>query len=246
MKVVSASAAAKNSATSQLDLNFRQWGGARAGAGRKRTSRRIPHRKRPPLAARFPGHVTLTVHNHLPNLRGCMDVFRRAFAAGAKREGFRLVHFSVQRHHIHLVVEAKNSAALSRGIQGLCRRIASGLNKCWGGRRGSVFADRYHLRILKTPQEVRGVLSYVLHNARKHYAQQGRAVERRWLDPCSSAHYLDGWLDRPFRPPTDDPPLVVPPKTWLLSIGWRRHGLLSIEGKRTVRQKGLKTFRTED
>ena len=42
-------------------------------------------------------------------------------------------------------------------------------------RRGSVFADRYHDRVLKTPREVRNALRYVLGNGRKH-AAEGREV----------------------------------------------------------------------
>jgi len=46
-------------------------------------------------------------------------------------------------------------------------RVAKGLNKLWA-RRGKVFADHYHDRILRTPREVRNALCYVLHNAKKH------------------------------------------------------------------------------
>ena len=42
-------------------------------------------------------------------------------------------------------------------------RIARVLNKLWR-RRGRVFADRYHDRILKTPREVKNALVYVLAN----------------------------------------------------------------------------------
>ena len=50
-------------------------------------------------------------------------------------------------------------------MQGLLIRIAKGLNKLWM-HKGSVFADRYHDRILRTPREVRSALAYVLQNAR--------------------------------------------------------------------------------
>lgn len=80
-------------------------------------------------------------------------MLRTAFAAGSERFGFRLRQYSVQSDHRHLVVEGKDRRALSRGMQGLLIRIAKGLNRLWG-RRGTVFADRYHDRILRTPREV--------------------------------------------------------------------------------------------
>ena len=40
----------------------------------------------------------------------------------------RIIEFSVQGNHLHLIVEAENSDALSRGMQGLAIRIAKALN----------------------------------------------------------------------------------------------------------------------
>lgn len=208
----------------QLVLNWSRRGGARQGAGRKKSSRRVPHVKRPQLASRYPVLVTLDVEHDLPNLRSCMRVIRPALFASAKRDGFRLVHFSVQRHHLHLVVEAKDARALSRGIQGLSIRVAKRLNKKLG-RKGRVFVDRYHTHILKTPTEVKNALNYVYNNARKHYAQEGRVQDRGWTDPCSSANYFDGWKQLGGRAPPGDAPLPSA-HTWLLRVGWRRRGLI--------------------
>jgi REP element-mobilizing transposase RayT len=166
--------------------------------------------------------VTLKLGQHVWNLRT-----RRAFerllprlAAARERLGMRLVHFSVQRDHIHLLVEACDTMALSRGIQGLSVRIARALNRMMH-RRGKVFADRFHHRVLTTPRQVRNALAYVLCNARKH----GHAPWKHdWLDPYSSAPAFDGWrsLDR-----DDDcvaALIIVNARTWLLAIGWRRGG----------------------
>ena len=214
-------------AQGQLGFRFRQRGGWRPGVGRRRKNRRISDQKRPLLAARFPCHIVLRVDKELPNLRRSMGVFHQVFAAHAHKEGFRLVHFSVQQTHVHLVVEAENNAALSRGMQGLNISLARRLNIRWG-RRGKVFVDRYFLRILKTPLEVKRALIYVLKNGHKHFTEQGEVVPSRWLDPCSSARYFDGWEGAKVRPPPGDPPPVAPPRTWLLNYGWRRHGLIPI------------------
>jgi len=154
------------------------WGGARKGAGRKPKAGRagVSHLGREPLAARFPVHVTLRVLPHVWNLRSrrSFRVLARAFGAGGERFGMRLCEFSVQGNHLHLVVEAADRRALTRGMQGLSIRIARGLNALMK-RRGKVLADRYHARILRTPTEVRRVLAYVRENHDVHRARWGKA-----------------------------------------------------------------------
>ncbi|MCU0867701.1 MAG: hypothetical protein MUC36_28285, partial [Planctomycetes bacterium] len=143
-------------------------GGARPGSGRKPKIPGQPgvdHRPRAPLAQRFPVHVTLKLRSGLPRLRSkpAYDALRAAFAAGCARNlsgQFRLCHYAVLNDHLHLICEAAGRQALSRGLQGLLIRIARALNKLWS-RRGSVFADRYHDHILKSPREVRNALRYV-------------------------------------------------------------------------------------
>jgi hypothetical protein len=134
------------------------------------------------------------------------------------RDDFRIVHFSVQTDHVHLIVEAEGKKALSRGMRGLAIRVARSLNRALG-RRGSVGSDRYHARALHTPTMVRNVLVYVLANAAKHL----RVVAG--LDPCSSAPWFDGYRGASER--ETRPALTLPPRTWLLRVGWRRHGLIS-------------------
>ena len=73
-----------------------------------------------------------------------------------------------------------------------------------------------------TPTQARNTLLYVLNNARKHAAERGRRMPKRWVDPCSSARQLDGWRQN-VRPEAG---VVVPARTWLLREGWRRRGLL--------------------
>jgi hypothetical protein len=132
------------------------------------------------------------------------------------RFGFRLVHFSVQSNHLHLIAEARDRHALALGMQGLGVRIAKALNKLWS-RRGSVFSDRYHARILRTPREVRNALCYVLNNARRH----GLALAG--LDPFSSARWFDGWSGSEG-PRVGEYGPIVAARTWLARVGWQRHG----------------------
>ncbi len=178
--------------------------------------------RRSALAARFPVHVTARLKEGLPSLRRGKEygALVRAFEAAAKREGFRLVHYSVQSNHLHLLAEAKNRDVLARGLQGLFVRIARGLNRLWE-RKGSVFADRYHDRVLRTPREVRNALSYVLNNCRRHGVHPGHP------DPFSSGFWFDGWKrDRRPEHTTDSESFLSKARTWLLTVGWRRHRLI--------------------
>jgi hypothetical protein len=148
-----------------------------------------------------------------------------SFHAAKERFGTRLVHFSVQSNHVHLLVEADGHRALSRAMQGLATRLAKRLNHRLE-HKGPVFADRYHARALTTPLELRRALIYVLHNHRRHTVAPGRPSG---FDPLSTAPYFDGFapgiaLPQSTAPPDDQP--VAQPRTWLLRTGWRRHGLL--------------------
>jgi REP element-mobilizing transposase RayT len=208
----------------QGELPFRARGGARPGAGRKPKGKRacVSHHGRVAFAKSAPVHVTARLRAGLPSLRR-KDAHRailRAFEAGADRDGFRLTQYSVQSNHVHLLVEAPNRLALSRGLQGLLIRVARALNRAWG-RKGSIFSDRYHDRILRTPKEVRNALAYVLNNAKRH------GISEAGVDPFSSSRWFDGWRDA--LPSASAPSILAKARTWLLRLGWRRWGLISLD-----------------
>jgi REP element-mobilizing transposase RayT len=143
----------------QLELDLPgTWGGARRGAGRKPKNGRpeVRHASRPRLEPRFPVHVTTRVVREAGYLRGfrLYPAIRRALCAARERLGVRIIHFSIQKDHIHLVVEARDQIALGRAMKGFGVRVARRLNRI-AGRKGRVIADRYHARYLRTPTEVR-------------------------------------------------------------------------------------------
>ena len=213
-------------AMKQLGFIYKTHGGARKGAGRKPAPgrRRMAHRARAAHSSRHPLHVTLRVADDVANLRRVFGVVKSALEDGAERFGFRLLHYSVQSNHLHLLVEAKDAMVLSRAMTGLTVRLARGLNRHLQ-RRGQVFPDRYHARELKTPREVRNAIAYVLLNSRKHARERGRQYPPDWMDPCSSAASFDGWRHTPGRRAGGTN--LAKPHTWLATTGWRRHGLLS-------------------
>jgi putative transposase len=204
-----------------LDLAKKTWGGKRAGAGRKPSSDRVSHAARV-HDEQYPVHVTLKVVAGLPNLRGHkLDklVCRHFRDALGRRPDFRVVHFTVQRNHIHAIVEADSARALSRGVQGLKSGLARKVNNRLG-RSGKLWLDRYHAHELTNPTMTRNAVRYVLQNTAHHGGEVG-------IDPYSSATWSDAFIDH--FPATHGSP-VARPETWLLETGWhwRGGGKLSI------------------
>lgn len=184
----------------------------------------MPHRTRVEFSERFPVLVTARIGEPLPSLRrpGEYGVLIGAFRDGCRRFGMRLVHFAVLGNHLHYLVEALGKRSLTRGLKGLHVRVAKRLNRFWG-RRGCVFPDRFHARVLRGPREVHAALGYVLGNARRHgYAQRPFEPDR-----FSSGRWFDGWAERGAVPLPGVAP-VVRAGTWLLRRGWRRIGLVAL------------------
>jgi REP-associated tyrosine transposase len=190
-----------------LDLRYRGRGGYRPGAGRpKKPGAGVPHVRRPTLATRHPVHVTARVRDEAARLRSraLCRVILYALGAGKELDGFRVVHFTIQHNHLHLIAEARDAMTLARGMQGVLIRIARAVNRALE-RHGKVFADRYHAHALRSPTETANAIAYVLGNAHVHAARCGRPIRADAIDPLSSAANRQ---------------LVAEPHTWLLRIGW--------------------------
>ena len=165
--------------------------------------------------------------------------------AARARPGFRVVHFSVQEDHLHLIVEAADKVALSRGMQGLAIRVAKQVNALVG-RRGKIWADRFFARALTSPRTVQRAIGYVLNNFKKHDAAGAARI-----DPYSSAPYFDGFRELCGLAPRElpqDPALPLTPfgvgppasmsdvpvfgaRTWLARAGWRRAGSIGFSDR---------------
>jgi putative transposase len=162
---------------------------------------------------------------------------RRALSQATRRSpSFRIVHYSVQVDHVHLIIEAADKVSLSRGLRGLVIRIARQVNQLLM-RKGRLWADRWHARALTSPRQVRNALVYVLCNFRKHTRRAPAGI-----DPLSSAPYFDGWridpgVSLPLAGPAPPMPSpnnlresgIVSPRTWLVRQGWQQHGLIGVE-----------------
>jgi len=210
--------------------------------------------------------VVLRVVAAVGNLRRrCVyKAVREATLTTARREDFRIVHLSIQRNHLHLIVEADHKYALSAGMQGFqvsaakhlnaaisrgrpgpsspARENASSKNSRIPRRRGPVFPDRFHAEIIPSPRPARHALSYVMNNWRKHKEDRGNPMSTWTIDWFSTAVMFPGWKeygDEPFLwrgPETYDPLIVYQPKTWLLGVGWMKSGSISCYDVPSTRQ----------
>jgi putative transposase len=218
-------------------------GGKRRGAGRPPKGERAGerHERRPFHDARHPVHVVLRTVKAVGSLRRrrLYQAIREATRVVARREDFRIVHLSIQRTHVHLLVEAKGKAALAAGMQGFQISAAKHLNAAISQgrpgprRRGTVFPDRYHAVVIDSPRQARHALAYVINNWRKHAEDRGE-VTRRWdIDWYSSGAMFPGWKEQGRKGfvlcgPPELPPMVVgAPRTWMLREGWKKHGAIS-------------------
>ncbi|MBK9388351.1 MAG: transposase [Planctomycetes bacterium] len=184
----------------------------------------MPHRQRAAKKRGEPLHITVRLAEGLPSMRrgDALKLVLAALSASSDRHGMRIIHYSVQGNHLHLLVEADDRACGARAMNALLSPLARALNKLWG-RSGKVFPDRYHDEVISTPAQARNALRYVLQNGKKH-----GVVPRSSIDLCSSAPVFEGWKERPSIAATPVVAAVAPASTWLLTTGWRRHGLLDI------------------
>jgi REP element-mobilizing transposase RayT len=222
----------------QVEMTFRTHGGKRPGAGRKPKGKQPGerHAARAVHDRRHPVHVTIRVVGSASGLRR-KDIYlavREATIVTAKREDFRIVHMSIQRDHIRLIVEAESNKALSNGVRGFSISAARQINKAitmrGGDRRtGKVIDGRYHARALTSPRAVRSAIAYCLCNWR-HHGEDRADFARAWkVDPFSSGAVFSGWKELESSPilwplrPTYLPLIVFRPRTWLLARGWQEH-----------------------
>ena len=216
----------KSSAPAQLSFDdVIRWGGARDGAGRKVVGRpRVGHVGRSAHKYWWPMLVTLRAVEGLPSFRtpNLYAAFEKALRL-TRRPDFRIVEFSVQDNHLHLIVEADSTAARAQGMKSFTVRANRLFNAALGRGRGPVWDGRYHFTELETPRQVRNALVYCINNYKKHYGiDDGRMTS----DVCSSARWFTGWSAERTRADDDDPRPTEEAQSFLLKTGWRKHGLI--------------------
>ncbi len=213
----------------KLDKNGQHRIGKNAGRKPKGARPGSPHKRRAEIDPRCPQLVVLRVAADVAWLRTAKAyrAIRRALVTVLDRaDTFRIVHFSAQGNHLHLLCEASDKTALARGVQGFEISAAKHLNRECARRerrKGRVFPDRYHVEAVDSVRHACHALSYVLNNWRKH-RQDSRGLFDGRIDPFSSGVWFEGWKERtmPVAIPDDyEAPRVSSPRTWYLTVGYK-------------------------
>jgi len=182
----------------------------------------VKHESRARVTPHQPVFVTTKVVRGLPSLRSIeeAEVVLQAFREVNALRVIRIVQYSIQSNHLHLIVEARNAAQLSRGMSQLTIRIARRLNKLWG-RKGRLWGERFHSRVIDSRAQMRNVLRYCLNNGHRH----GVWHDHSRPDPFSSARWFEGCAG--YRAEARDAACpVVAARSWLASQGWRKNAQL--------------------
>jgi hypothetical protein len=208
----------------------------------------MPHDTRARVDPRYPLQVTIRAVPGLPSLRSArvFGALRRAIAR-ASVDRFRVIHFSIQQDHGHFIVEGDEPRRARGGMHGLAIRLALAVNRALGRRKGKVVGDRYHVRPLTTPRQMRTSMVYVLLNFRKHLRAPAG------IDPRSSGPQFSGWDRRAGLDSADvasgaaeaaagGEGATAAPTTWMAIVGWRRAGgLLKVEERPAASRRRRRT-----
>ena len=109
---------------------------------------RVLHRVREPIPGACPVHVTIRMHDEVPSLRSRRLVreVQGSLAQACERGEFRVAHYSLQRDHAHLIVEARGKEALARGMKSVGARLARAVNRVFA-RSGPVLDGRFEVKL---------------------------------------------------------------------------------------------------
>ncbi len=167
----------------KMKLNGGNWGGLRSNAGRKRIrSRGVSHSVRELVSHRTPMHVNFKYRLPVRN-KETLKLLKRSIQ-NARKHGLRVMQYSFQKNHIHLILEAESNPVLTKGMRSLTITFAKGLKQ------GRIQLERYHLHVLRTAREVKHAVHYVLFNQQKH--ESGTYSK---MDEYSSVLFLANGLE---------------------------------------------------
>ncbi|HLE13093.1 MAG: hypothetical protein A2504_12410 [Bdellovibrionales bacterium RIFOXYD12_FULL_39_22] len=181
-------------------------GGSRIGSGRPKSSKFISHVERPRIKRNMAIHVNLHLKESLTSInlrtKDFFKLFRQAVKT-ARRRGLRIVHYSLMHNHLHLIIEAANNEELSKGMQSFALSLSKLVNYRVSGRIKKLWQDRYWMRLLSSPREIKIALQYVLKNPQKKFSSP------TVMDLYSSVLAMSGdvikklFPDLRFHPPPD-------------------------------------------
>ena len=138
-------------------------------AGRKgRVDPSLRHRKRAEIKRPSSMHLTIKVEKKKAGIKNkvILKVLKRAILKG-RSSGLRIIHFTLEYDHVHLLVESDCKVKLGRGMMRLGVTLAKGINK-YKSEKGRVYKQRYHQRFIQSGRDLKNVMNYIFKNGLKH------------------------------------------------------------------------------
>ncbi len=113
-------------------------------------------------------HLTIKVRDNKADIKNksLLKALHHAIKR-ARLKNIKVLHYSLEYNHIHLLVEASSNANLHQGMQALGISLAKKINAI-KRLKGTVYKHRYHLRKLSSPRELKNVLHYIFNNGIHH------------------------------------------------------------------------------
>ncbi|MGZ3787517.1 MAG: transposase [Bacteriovorax sp.] len=150
----------KNTQTSLINMK---------GAGRPAVhDAGIRHTRRPLLKKPSSLHLTVKIKKNKSDLKNksVLSLLRRAIM-NARRQGLKVIHYSLEYDHVHLLIEAEDNHILGKGMQAFGVTLSKAINRM-RNHKGGVYKHRYHFRQISGVRELKNVMNYIFTNGFKH------------------------------------------------------------------------------
>lgn len=113
-------------------------------------------------------HLTIKVRENKADIKNKQVLKILHYAIRRSRiKGLRIIHYTLEYNHIHLLVEAADKQTVHQGMQSFGITFAKKINAI-KRLKGTVYKHRYHLRKINSPRELKNVLYYIFNNGIHH------------------------------------------------------------------------------
>lgn len=140
----------------------------------------IRHTVRPRIHKTTMLHLTIKVRENKADIKNkrILKLLHHAIKR-ARLQRLKVLHYTLEYNHVHLLVEATNNQILHKGMQAFGITFSKWINRL-KLRKGTVYKHRYHFHALRSTRERKNALNYIFTNGVKH----GRTRSR--IDPYNS------------------------------------------------------------
>lgn len=143
----------------------------------------IRHTRRERITKQSALHFTIKVRENKADIKNkrLLKILHHAIKR-ARLKKLKVLHYSLEYNHVHLLVEARDNQIIHQGMQAFGISFAKAINKI-KFLKGRVYKNRYHFRKITSLRDYKNVLLYIFRNGIKHKRTQSL------FDPYNSMVY---------------------------------------------------------